>query len=404
MAEQDLSRLSIDKQQFAPRSTHRRRALFAVIVLAIVAAAALYAVGVFDRPRKVEVTTAQLMYPAQAQTLLNASGYVVAQRKAAVASKVTGRLMELLVEEGSRVRSGQVIARLDSEDVRAAGQRAKAEVQVARHNLDQARARLANAQLTYERRRKLVEDGIVSRSEFDAAESEFLAAEAAVAAAEAGVHSARASLAEVEVQLEYTLIRAPFDAVVLTKNADIGDIVTPIGAASEARASVVNIADLDSLQVEADVSEGSIGQVHRGQPCSIQLDALPRERFRGRVHMIVPTAERSKAAVLVKVAFVDNDPRILPEMSAKVAFLEREVSEAERQPVLVIPAGALVDRGAGQSVVMIREGRAAPSIVQTGMRLGDRIVISSGLEEGDQVVLDPGEDLPEGTRVEVQTQ
>jgi RND family efflux transporter MFP subunit len=402
MAEQDLSKLSIDKRKFAPRSGKRRRALLAVIVLAIVAGAALYAAGVFDRTRKVEVTTAQLMYPAQAQTVLNASGYVVAQRKAAVASKITGRLVDLYVEEGSRVRSGQVIARLEGEDVRAAGQRARAEVQVAQHGLEQARARLTNARVTYERRRTLVEDGIVSRSEFDAAEAEFLAAKASVEAAEAGVRSAKAALAQAEIQLEYTLLRAPFDAVVLTKNADIGDIVTPIGAASEARASVVTIADLESLQVEADVSESSIGQVRRGQPCSIQLDALPRERFRGRVHMIVPTAERSKAAVLVKVAFVDRDQRILPEMSAKVAFLEREIGEDERQPLLVVPAVALIDTGAGPSVVMIRDGRAVFQQVRTGIRLGERIEISSGLSEGDQVVASPGGDLAEGTRVEVQ--
>jgi RND family efflux transporter MFP subunit len=313
-----------------------------------------------------------------------------------------GGSLSSYVEEGSRVRSGQVIARLEDEDVQAAGRRARAEVQVAQHGLEQARARLANARVTYERRRTLVEDGIVSRSEFDAAEAEFLAAKASVEAAEAGVRSAKAALAQAEVQLEYTLLRAPFDAVVLTKNADIGDIVTPIGAASEARASVVTIADLDSLQVEADVSESSIGQVRRGQPCSIQLDALPRERFRGRVHMIVPTAERSKAAVLVKVAFVDKDQRILPEMSAKVAFLEREIGEDERQPLLAVPADALIDTGAGPSVVMVRDGRAVFKPVRTGIRLGGRIQISSGLDEGDQVVADPGRDLAEGTRVEVQ--
>ena len=144
--------------------------------------------------------------------------------------------------------------------------------------------------------------------------------------------ASNAALEGANVAIEYTLIRAPFDAIVLTKNADIGDIVTPIGAAANAKAAVVTIADMNSLEVEADVSESNLSQIRVGQPCEIQLDALPQARFRGAVHMIVPTADRSKATVMVKVRFVDKDPRILPEMSAKVAFLSRPVKQKTRNP------------------------------------------------------------------------
>ena len=163
-----------------------------------------------------------------------------------------------------------------------------------------------------------------------------------VAAKKAALQASKSALKEAEINLEYTNLRAPFDAVVLTKNADVGDIVTPVGAAANARASVVTIADMKSLQVEVDVSESNIEQIKNDQPCEIQLDALPDKRFRGKVHMIVPTADRSKASVLVKVAFSEKDSSILPEMSAKVAFLQRKITENEYTPVRAVPVTAIV--------------------------------------------------------------
>ncbi len=151
-------------------------------------------------------------------------------------------------------------------------------------------------------------------------------------AAESGIRANEAALAAANIQMEYTLIRAPFDAVVLTKNADIGDIVTPLAAVAEAKSAVVTIADMDSLQVEADVAESNVGQVRAGQPCEIQLDALPERRLRGEVHVVVPTGDRTKATVMVKVKFIDQDPRILPEMSAKVSFLSKPLADVEQKP------------------------------------------------------------------------
>lgn len=267
MGHEDLQKLKIDKGA-AFRPAARRRPLYwiaAAVALALLLV--LFATGVLTPAVTVETGTVTQVYPSQTFTLLNASGYVVAQRKAAVAAKLTGRLVWLGVEEGSRVRKGDVLARLESDDAAAGRDQAAANLGTARASLDQARAELTDASQAYERQKQLVREGIVAKADFDAAEARFLRARAAVTAAESSIRAASAALRGAEVNLEYSLIRAPFDAVVLTKNADVGDIVTPIGAAADAKAAVVSIADLASLQVEADVSESNLAKVKEGQPC-----------------------------------------------------------------------------------------------------------------------------------------
>ena len=343
------------------------------------------------------------VYPSQTFTLLNASGYVVAQRKSAISSKVTGRLVWLGVEEGSRVKAGQMIARLESDDVTASRAQAAANVSAARFNLDQAKAELADATLAINRAKELLRAGLyrAGRPRYRRLPG-IRRRRPAVAAAEATVKASEAALKGAEVAVEYTLIRAPFDAVVLTKNADVGDIITPIGAAANAKAAVVTVADMDSLKVEADVSEANLEMVRVGQPCEIQLDALPEARFRGRVHMIVPTADRSKATVMVKVGFVDEDPRILPEMSAKVAFLSRPPTAAEKdaedggRPVCRSRSGAT-----GRVVFVIKEGRAVETPVTVGEALGDMVEVRTGVKAGEQVVVNPPGRLRDGSRVSV---
>src|SRR5208337_419760 len=187
--------------------------------------------------------------------------------------------------------------------------------------------------------------------------------------------------------LEYTLIRAPFNAVVLTKNADVGDIVTPLGAAANAKASVVSVADMDSLKVEADVSESNLEQVKLGQPCEIQLDAIPGERFRGKVHMIVPTADRTKATVLVKVGFIDSDPRILPEMSAKVAFLSRSPEASEEKARTAVSKSAVTMRNGKTVVFLLKDGLAQEAPVSLGAHLGDMEEVRTGAKAGDRIVM-----------------
>ncbi|HEU0264555.1 MAG TPA: efflux RND transporter periplasmic adaptor subunit [Geobacterales bacterium] len=398
MPDIDLSKLRIDK---APLTTgaRRRRLPWIIAVIVVLLLLVFLALQIFRPTVSVTTATVTLIYPSQTFTLLNASGYVVPQRKAAVAAKATGRLEWLGVEEGSRVRQGEVIARLESQDTEAARQQAVAALQVAKGNLAGAEADLMDAQRGYRRMQELIGQGIVSQSDYDAAEARFHTAQATRDSATSSVTAAGAALKGAEVNLEYALIRAPFDAVVLTKNADIGDIVTPIGAAAEAKAAVVTIADMSSLQVEADVSESNLAKVHPGQPCEITLDAIPDQRFPGVVHMVVPTADRTKASIMVKVRVLKLDTRILPEMSARVAFLEHAVQRDEQQPRIAVPPAAIVTINGSHRLFVIRKGRAVAVPITTGKPIGDLLEVTSGVTAGDKVVLKPLDRLKDGIRV-----
>ena len=368
------------------------------------AAAVLYHQGLLTPAVPVQTAVVQTMYPSQTFTLLNASGYVVADRKSAVASKVTGRLVFLGVEEGSRVKEGQIIARLESRDSAAARDRAAQNVTVARYNQEQAQAELANATLDYERKKNLVERGTISRSAFDTAEARYRSARASVEALTATLRASQAALEEAGVLLDYANIRAPFDAVVLTKNADIGDIVTPLAATADAKAAVVTIADMNSLLAEVDVSESNIAQVKVGQPCEIRLDAFADTRFPARVHMILPTADRSKASISVKVAFLERDPRVLPEMSAKVAFLVREPATDEKAPFRAAPAAAVTLRNGRQIVFLIEADHVREVAVEIGRRFGEMVELRDGPAAGSRIATAPLDPLKNGTRVSIPKQ
>jgi RND family efflux transporter MFP subunit len=402
MANEDLAKLKIDKSATKPRKVKHKKTILWFIALPVgLLLLLLYFTGLLSPAMSVEVATISEVYPYQSFSLLNASGYVVAQRKAAVASKTTSRLVWLGVEEGSRVRQGEIIARLEGDDVAAVRNQSAANLQVAVANLNQAKAELHDATLAYGRQRELLRQGIVAEADFDVAEARYKKAKASVSGGDSSVIAAKAALRGADVAVEYTLIRAPFDGVVLTKNADVGDIVTPLGAAASAKASVVTIADPGSLQVEADVSESNLEKIKPSQPCEIQLDALPEVRFSGMVHMIVPTADRSKATVMVKVRFIDLDRRILPEMSAMVAFLSRPVSVMERRPVTAVSPAALTSRN-GRKVLFILNGeRVVETPVKTGHNIGDFVEITGGVKAGEKVVLKPLEKLKDGAKVKV---
>lgn len=402
MANEDLASLRIEKTGLATRSRKKKRIyliVFAAILVVVVAA--LVRTGVLVPAASVQVASVTQVYPSQTFTLLNASGYVVAQRKSALASKVTGRLVWLGVEEGSRVRAGDVVAKLESQDVVASRAEAEANLYTARSNLEQAKAEAADATLAMKRARDLIGKGYIAQAEHDTALARYNKAVAAVKAGEATVRAGEAGLRGADVALEYTLIRAPFDAVVLTKNADVGDIVTPLGAAANAKASVVSVADMNSLKVEADVSESNLTQVKLDQPCEIQLDAVPNVRFRGKVHMIVPTADRTKATVLIKVGFVDKDPRVLPEMSAKVAFLSRAPGPGEERARTAVSKSAIVARNGKTEVFVVREDKAFATPVVLGDHMGDMEEVRRGVKAGDKVVVNPPQGLKDGSRVKI---
>jgi RND family efflux transporter MFP subunit len=404
LTDEDLGKLKIDKSQSVTRHGKKRNTSMLIAVLFIVVAALLYFKGVFSPPVSVEVSSVSQVYPYQGFTVLNASGYVVAQRKAAVSSKVTGRLIWLGVEEGSRVRKDQVIARLENDDVTALRNQAEANLKSSRDALGEAQAELQDSRLAFDREKELLSKGYVAKSDYDSADARYKKAVAALAVAKATISANEAALRGAEVQIEYTLVRAPFDAVVLTKNADIGDIITPIGAAQNVQAAVVTIADMGSLQVEADVSESNLHQVKAGQPCEIQLDALPDDRFRGQVHMIVPTADRSKATVMVKVKFIDKDSRILPEMSAKVAFLSKAVIPSEQKPQTAVSSAAVIDREGKKFVFLVKGDRIVETPVTTGEKFGDMTAIPEGLKPGEKVAIKPLEKLKDGARIKVAEQ
>lgn len=405
MPDSELEKLRIEKSALRPRSRKRRWLTWAVVTLALAGIlGALYRQGLLTPAVEIQASVVQTLYPSQTFTLLNASGYVVADRKSAVASKVTGRLVFMGVEEGSQVKEGQVIARLESRDAVAARERAAQNVTVARHHLEQARAELENAMLDYDRKKNLVERGTIARSAFDAAEARFRTARAAVEALSASQRAAQAALEEATVLLDYTNIRAPFDAVVLTKNADIGDIVTPLAATADAKAAVVTVADMNSLIVEVDVSESNISQVKVGQPCEIRLDAFADTRFPGRAHMILPTADRSKASITVKVAFNERDPAVLPEMSAKVAFLARPPTDDERTSFRAAPAAAVVERNGRPIVFWVQGDNVREAAVQLGRRFGEMVEMKEGPPVGSRIALAPLERLKDGVRISIAKQ
>ncbi len=405
MVDEDLTKLKIDKSAPSLPPRKGRKALYGIMGLAaLILLVILFLTGIFSPAIRVETGSVAQVYPSQTITLLNASGYVVPQRKAAAASKVTGRLVALHVEEGSRVKKGQVIAQLENDDIKASRKQALANLDVSRSGREQVKAELKDAEASFFREKSLLEKEFTTRASYDAAEARYKKAEAAVASADAAIRSSAAALRGTEVALEYTYIRAPFDAVVLTKNADIGDIVTPLGAAANAKAAVVTIADMSSLQVEADVSESNIEKLKVGQPCEIQLDAFPDVRFAGAIHMIVPTADRSKATVMVKIKFIDKDERVLPEMSAKVAFLSRQLSEKEKQPRTGLNRKALMEKNGKTIVFLVKGSRVIETPVEIGERIGDAIAVRSGVQAGDKVVINPPKTLRNNSKIKIAEQ
>ena len=394
-----LARLAIDRQAAAPR---RRRPFFrrwwfwALVVIAIAAVAAL--VGRRNALQTVEVATVAAAYPSASVAALNATGRVVAARRASVSSKGTGRLEWLGVQEGQRVKEGDIIARLENRDVAASREQAAAQVQVARANLAQGEAELEDARVSYQRSQDLARQNFIAGSALDSAEARYNKSRAAIDTLKAQIAVAQANYRTTDVSYDQTLIRAPFTGMVLTKSANVGDIVTPFSSASGTTGAVVTMADMETLEVEADVSEASIAKIAIGQPAEIQLDAFPDLRLLGEVSRVVPTVDRTKATLLVKVRFVERDARVLPDMSARIAFLSRALKPDERAPVPALRADAIVKRD-GRDVVFVlgADDAVRQTPVTVGTKVGDLVQVD--LKPGARVVLSPGERLADGARV-----
>jgi len=419
---ESLSRLKIDREQEAPsgpRAAVPRRAL-AWIGGALLLAGGLWLLLRSMGAGAIEVRVVPVVSVgggAGGDALgagVTANGYVVARTKASVSSKISGRLEFLGVEEGSHVKKGEVIGRLEGAEYRAAVAQARAELRRARASLREAEAQRDQLRRDLARLEALLPKEYVSRQEVENTSTALAAAEARVGVQGAQVGVAEAALGVAHANLENTLIRAPFDGTVLRRDAEVGEVVAAAATGSGlVRGAVVTMANLKTLEVEVDVNEAYIGQLRPDQPARIYLDAYPAHVYRGQVRQIVPTADRQRATVQVKVAIVNPDSRILPEMAARVEFIagEAEGSAGKAEgaggkkggtvPRIFVPVEA-VQEVAGESVVwVIRDGRARRRTVNAGPSSGGRREIRSGLSAGERIVLDAPAGLKEGAEVRV---
>jgi len=388
----DLSSLRIDRKENLknPDLKYRPYKIIGIVVVLVLILFALYTgwKSLTDQALEVKLTPAILQSPAQTNAVLTASGYVVAQRKAAVASKGTGRLVYLGVVEGDKVIKDQIIAKIEDSDIRAQLEQAKA-------NLVMNQAVLNDAEKTLHRQKALTERNLGTQADLDGAEANYNKIVASIDVAKALVHQS-------EVALENTLIRAPFNGTVLTKDADVGEVVAPLGAGANSKAAVVTIADMSSLEGEIDVSESNIEKIILNQDCEIRLDAYPDHAYPGYVAKIVPTADRGKATVMVKVGFKNLDNRVLPEMSAKVVFLNEssnKLSIEDTKQFLIVPASSVVKRNNKQVAYVVRDDKAAEIQVTTGQQFGAYVEIKSGLSNGDKVIEPVDDKIKDGIKV-----
>jgi RND family efflux transporter MFP subunit len=391
----DLASLRIDRER-PSKSPWRWPLLFFVPV--IVALAALYVMRARAAARGPEVETVQAVAtsgtgPSRGAPVLTASGYVVARRKAVVSAKIQGRLADLRVEEGSRVREGELIARLESSDYAAQVRRAEAAVQRAEADLAEARRQVALSE-------RLAADRIVSTDQLQVAQSRAQVAEAALA-------QARADLGFAQAQLANTRILAPFTGTVVKKMAEVGESVAPIPPGvniSTSSGAIVALADLDTLEVEADVSESNVARLREDQPAEVTVEAFPDRSYRAVLRQVIPTADRTKATVQVKVTILDKDRDLKPEMSAKVTFLEPAASVAPGAAparTVTVPAPAVVRRG-DKTVVYEVQGRVVRErAVVAGPERQGQIEVRHGLAGGETLVARPPETLRDGDAVRV---
>jgi RND family efflux transporter MFP subunit len=388
----DLSALRINRNQEQNDGPPKKTGMYIGLSIGIL----LLAVGgllgyqsLFTPAVEVTLTTVTWTSPSQSNAVLTASGYVVAQRKAAVASKGSGRIMYLGVVEGDRVKKNQIIARLEDADIRASLEQARA-------NLRLNEADLKDAQQSLVRMKSLLDKGLAGQAEYDGAEARLQRVAAAIEVAQAMVVGA-------DVALENTLIRAPFDGTVLAKNADIGEMVVPMAASVGSKSAVVTIADMTSLQVEADVSESNIEHIISHQPCEITLDAYPELRYQGYVSKIVPTADRAKATVMVKVGFTSYDSRVLPEMGAKVLFLTKtsDAAALSEKPRLTIPLSAVSERDGKKIAFRVIDNKASSVQISVGRTMGTVIEITNGLTSGEKVIDKVQPSINDGTKVKI---
>lgn len=396
----ELAALKIER----PREPQPKPWIKWVVLLLVLGAAGFAGLRYASRPRPIEVEIAGVTERAAGEqaSVLNASGYVTARRRATVSSKITGKVVEVNVEEGMAVREGQVLARLDDSEFKAALALAEAQAEAARRNVRESQVRLGEARTTLGRTAQLVADKLVTAAEMDTAQAQV---DSLAARIDAALEQVRVNERQIEVDranLNNTVIRAPFAGVAISKDAQPGEMVSPNSAGGGfTRTGICTIVDMRSLEIEVDVNESYINRVTAGQPISAVLNAYPDWQIPGRVITAVPTADRQKATVLVRIAFGALDPRILPDMGVKVTFLKEAdaAAPAADRPVVLVPKAALRPENDQTYVLVVANGIVDRRAVKVGGTDGDRVEVLAGLRVGERVVLAPAATLTSGMTV-----
>jgi len=385
-----------------------------IVAAAVVGLSAAIVIGLFVRRSEsvaVEVALArraEAVGGGGASSILDASGYVTPRRRATVAAKITGRVVEMLVEEGIRVDEGQVLARLDPSEFQAQLDLARAQRDVAARSVGEAEVSLADAERTLWRNRELREKGFITQEDLDRASTAVDLARARLTLARAQVDATERSIEVAQRNLDNCTVRAPFAGIAVSKDAQIGEIVSPVSAGGGfTRTGISTIVDMKSLEIEVDVNEAYIARVQPGQPVDARLDAYPNWHIPSKVRTTIPTADRQKATVKVRIAFDELDPRILPDMGVKVSFL-RATGDASAAtgpaPRVLVPKEAVRDEEGGKKVVFVLLGdHLERRAVTTGLDVGSDIEISAGVSEGESVVVSGPEVLKDGQRAKVAT-
>jgi RND family efflux transporter MFP subunit len=397
-----LKELRIDRGSRPPRS-RRRWLLIALAAILVVGAGTWLALERLVPPT-VRVVAARAAASDAAGSVLDASGYVTARRQATVSAKITGKVTEVTIEEGMRVEEGAVLARLDDTEAKAQLALTRAQLAVASSQEGEIRALLQQAENDYTRSQELYNRQLVSAQAIDAARAQRDTLRARLVANTEQVRAARESVAVAEVQLANTVIRAPFSGVVVTKSAQPGEMISPISAGGGfTRTGIGTIVDMDSLEIQVDVNESFINRVAADQPVEATLNAYPDWKIPGAVIAIIPTADRSKATVKVRIGIRSKDPRIVPDMGVRVAFLDpRPATPVRAAPGVLVPADAVRAEGSEGVVFVVADGKAARRAVTLGKTVGTEREVLTGVKAGERVVVSPPPSLADGAAVRVQ--